>query len=85
VEEGTVGNASLEAVLRENPPYGILGGMEETSASFEARYAPPSYPTYLDCFEPLDAWAQAARHDRLIDRIAIQLRRQAHPIKKVLH
>jgi hypothetical protein len=29
----------------ENPPSGILGGMEETSASFEARYAPPSYPT----------------------------------------
>jgi len=29
----------------ENPPYGILGGTVETSASFEARYAPPSYPT----------------------------------------
>ena len=34
----------LEAVLRENPPYGILGGAVETSASFEARSAPPPYP-----------------------------------------
>jgi hypothetical protein len=32
----------------ENPPYGILGGTVETSASFEARYAPPSYPTARD-------------------------------------
>jgi hypothetical protein len=29
----------------ENPPYGMLGGTVETSASFEARYAPLSYPT----------------------------------------
>ncbi len=29
----------------ENPPYGMIGGIEETSASFEARYAPRSYPT----------------------------------------
>ena len=29
----------------ENPPYGILGGMMETSASCEARSAPSSYPT----------------------------------------
>src|SRR4029077_20492409 len=28
----------------ENPPYGILGGTMETSASFEARSAPSSYP-----------------------------------------
>jgi hypothetical protein len=31
---------------RENPPYGILGGTMETSASFEARSAPSSYPTH---------------------------------------
>src|SRR6202521_3835569 len=31
----------------ENPPYGMRGGIEETSASFEARYAPRSYPTLL--------------------------------------
>ena len=30
----------------ENPPYGMIGGIEETSASFEARSAPRSYPTY---------------------------------------
>jgi len=29
----------------ENPPYGMIGGTMETSASFEARYAPLSYPT----------------------------------------
>jgi hypothetical protein len=29
----------------ENPPYGILGEVVETSASYEARYAPPPYPT----------------------------------------
>src|SRR5262249_54818206 len=29
----------------ENPPYGILGGTMETSALFEARSAPSSYPT----------------------------------------
>jgi hypothetical protein len=29
----------------ENPPYGILGRTMETSASFEARSAPSSYPT----------------------------------------
>src|ERR1700675_1559999 len=28
----------------ENPPYGMLGGIVETSASFEARSAPRSYP-----------------------------------------
>src|SRR3981189_3375513 len=31
----------------ENPPYGMIGGAEETSASFEARSAPRSYPTGL--------------------------------------
>jgi hypothetical protein len=29
----------------ENPPYGMIGGTVETSASFEARSAPLSYPT----------------------------------------
>src|SRR3974390_1204288 len=28
----------------ENSPYGMIGGIEETSASFEARPAPRSYP-----------------------------------------
>src|SRR5271163_4408634 len=31
--------------IGENPPYGMIGGIEETSASFEARSAPRSYPT----------------------------------------
>src|SRR5260370_21575401 len=29
----------------ENSPYGMIGGIDETSASFEARSAPRSYPT----------------------------------------
>jgi len=29
----------------ENPPYGMIGGSEETSASCEVRSAPRSYPT----------------------------------------
>src|SRR5271163_2035659 len=29
----------------QNPPYGMIGGTVETAASFEARYAPLSYPT----------------------------------------
>src|SRR5215469_15410737 len=32
----------------ENSPYGMIGGFEETSASFEARSAPRSYPTEAD-------------------------------------
>src|SRR5262249_2286823 len=35
----------------ENPPYGMIGRIEETSASYEARSAPRSYPTvyYRNC------------------------------------
>jgi hypothetical protein len=47
-QEGTAWKASLPAVLRENPPYGMIGGIEETSASFEVRSAPRSYPTNAD-------------------------------------
>jgi hypothetical protein len=32
----------------ENPPYGMIGRIEETSASFEARSAPRSHPTHTD-------------------------------------
>ena len=32
----------------ENPPYGMIGRIEETSASFEARSAPRSYPTPIN-------------------------------------
>src|SRR6201987_5217837 len=46
--EGLAGQASFVAVPRETPPYGILGGTMETAASFEARYAPSSYPTVAD-------------------------------------
>src|SRR5208282_1725288 len=30
----------------ENPPYGMIGRIEETSASFEVRSAPRSHPTF---------------------------------------
>jgi hypothetical protein len=36
----------------ENPPYGMIGGIVETSASFEARSAPLFHPTLR---EPLTA------------------------------
>ena len=38
----------------ENPPYGMIGGIEETSASFEARSAPRSYPTNSDIVALID-------------------------------
>src|SRR5262245_8166939 len=31
--------------IGENPPYGMIGRVEETSASYEARSAPRPYPT----------------------------------------
>src|SRR6202163_243028 len=39
----------------ENSPYGMLGGIVETSASFEARSAPRSYPTRMAKSCGLDA------------------------------
>jgi ABC transporter substrate binding protein len=35
----------------ENSPYGMIGGIVETSASFEARSAPRSYPTGINVRE----------------------------------
>jgi hypothetical protein len=56
LSEATAGKAPLESQpssrIGENPPYGMRGGIEETSASFEARYAPRSYPTLLLLLEP---------------------------------
>ena len=52
----------------ENPPYGMIGGIEETSASFEARSAPRSYPTAAlieraslsSCTKPVQAPSKAS-------------------------
>src|SRR5262249_59875330 len=41
----------------ENSLYGMLGGIVETSASFEARSAPRSYPTVPDTVEDRDCSA----------------------------
>src|SRR3954451_6239064 len=43
----------------ENPPYGMSGGIEETSASCEARSAPRSYPTIRPSFNVID-WIRLA-------------------------
>src|SRR6516162_3081407 len=58
----------------ENPPYGMIGGIEETSASFEARSAPRSYPTSGGCClcrgsdpvagDPPVPWVRGYRADR---------------------
>jgi hypothetical protein len=59
LSEATAGKAPLESQpssrIGENPPYGMRGGIEETSASFEARYAPRSYPTSCSSRNPLGA------------------------------
>jgi hypothetical protein len=54
-------------VYPANLPYGILGGTMETSASFEARSAPSSYPTIPDVLSGsacqksgLPAWGNSA-------------------------
>ena len=39
------GHSDIISRTGENPLYGMIGGTVETSASFEARYAPLSYPT----------------------------------------
>src|SRR5215470_11202332 len=41
----------------ENSPYGMIGGIEETSASFEARSAPRSYPTDSDIRPGVELYA----------------------------
>src|ERR1700741_3236053 len=46
----------------ENPPYGMIGRIEETSASFEARYAPRSYPTRRPGWVESVWQARDARH-----------------------
>src|SRR5215831_18682767 len=43
----------------ENPPYGMIGGTMETSASFEARSAPSPHPTG---FSRSDASSNPAIH-----------------------
>src|SRR5215475_1377 len=45
IQEGTAWESQPSSRTGENPPYGMIGRIEETSASFEARSAPRSYPT----------------------------------------
>src|SRR6516162_764382 len=49
----------------ENPPYGMIGRIEETSASFEARYAPRSYPTSITGRHHEDDLISASRRRRV--------------------
>jgi hypothetical protein len=55
--------------IGENPPYGMIGGIEETSASFEARSAPRSYPTVATGDSGCEAytviaWGVGLSHER---------------------
>src|SRR5437899_4594167 len=58
----------------ENSPYGILGEAMETSASFEARYAPSPYPTGATViywtYDPLVARNAHLNFNRLGVRLA---------------
>ena len=47
----------------ENPPYGMIGRIEETSASFEARSAPRSHPTKAG-LQRLHRWLPLASFSR---------------------
>src|SRR6266699_1640637 len=44
----------------ENSPYGMIGGIEETSASFEVRSAPRSYPTEAAIRQSILLWGTTA-------------------------
>ena len=49
----------------------MIGGIEETSASFEARSAPRSYPTYLpgDLEEQIETFVADYNHHRYHESI----------------
>src|SRR5215467_13002365 len=55
------GEATGKHKLRPTParqsPTLLIGGIEETSASFEARSAPRSYPTSISCHRKLKFFA----------------------------
>src|SRR6516165_11046147 len=69
--------------IGENPPYGMIGRVEETSASFEARSAPRLYPTrgsgqylydrtgvcYLDLLSGFGVFAIGRNHAVLRDAL----------------
>jgi hypothetical protein len=57
----------------ENPPYGILGGAVETSASFEARSAPPPHPTPLSRGEGKRPRVTAARLTRERREVRVEM------------
>src|ERR1700738_4833249 len=62
----------------ENPPYGMIGGIEETSASFEARSAPRSYPTPL-------IGNRRRRHSRFAQaRLIVGLSSRDRPVSSIL-
>src|SRR5262249_13804814 len=58
----------------ENPPYGMIGRIEETSASYEARSAPRSYPTAFARFEgALSGPAKDAAIGKFRERVPVLL------------
>jgi hypothetical protein len=52
----------------ENSPYGMIGGIVETSASFEARSAPRSYPTGASLRPRRTFCARPQNHVTALDR-----------------
>jgi hypothetical protein len=57
----------------ENPPYGILGGTMETSASFEARSSPSSYPCTIQSLG-IRSFRRIGRKTRVCARIVVPRR-----------
>jgi len=55
----------------ENPPSGILGGAVETSASFEARSAPPPYPASWAIVIPTPTFCGWCGRNRRALRLAL--------------
>ena len=60
--------------IGENPPYGMIGGIEETSASFEVRSAPRSYPPVHSINVP-----SAPRNERTRSRLKDNGRQPTKP------
>jgi hypothetical protein len=61
--------------LQESPWTGTIPGARPEQGYLRR-------PLHLDSIKPTGSWTQATRHERLIERIAILLRRQVDQIKK---
>ena len=70
----------------ENPPYGVIGGIEETSASFEARSAPQFCPTNGENAEDSVAGFSESLYERQFWRWRRKrVQKRCHFMYKVVH